>query len=180
MSTKRDLFEGALNSSDYFKSANNVKRRKYLKETIESSIKGVSVYVPPHHRNNKSEQETQGIILNYLRRMGAYAHKTKALNLVGSGDDMHLANTEVGVPDILCCFKGVFLALEVKAASTSAKVSGDQLRLIGDIRARGGFAFVIYSTEQVDLILRDTNNLTKHIDTPLSLTYKLYKRGYRY
>lgn len=180
MKPKRDLFEGAVNSSDYFKSSNNIKTQKELKETFESSLPDVSVYVPPHQRNNKSEQETQSLILKHLRMLGAYAHKTKALNLVGSADNMHLANTEVGVPDILCCFRGVFLALEVKAASTSAKVSADQLRVIRNIRESGGYAFVVYSTEQVDLILKDTHYLTKRIDTPLSLTYKLYRLGHRY
>lgn len=50
--------------------------------------------------------------------------------------------TKDGVPDILCCINGYFVAIEVKAQN--GKPSPLQLYNIREIRKAGGFAFVLY------------------------------------
>lgn len=50
--------------------------------------------------------------------------------------------TRSGIPDILCCVHGNFVALELKAQNGSP--SELQLHVINEIRKSGGFAFVLY------------------------------------
>lgn len=50
--------------------------------------------------------------------------------------------TKAGVPDILCCCNGYFVAIEVKAAN--GKPSDLQLYNVQQIRESGGFAWVVY------------------------------------
>ena len=52
------------------------------------------------------------------------------------------AYTKAGVPDIICCLDGHFVAIEVKAAN--GRPSELQLHTINEIRKAGGFAFVLY------------------------------------
>ncbi len=53
---------------------------------------------------------------------------------------------KAGVPDLIGCYKGRFIAIEIKAAN--GKLSKKQEREIAAIRAAGGVAFVPYSLEQ--------------------------------
>lgn len=50
--------------------------------------------------------------------------------------------TKAGIPDLLCCINGYFVAIEVKAQN--GKPSELQLYTIEQIRKAGGFAFVLY------------------------------------
>lgn len=50
--------------------------------------------------------------------------------------------TKSGVPDILACVNGYFVAIEVKGPN--GKPSELQLHTIKKIREAGGFAFVLY------------------------------------
>lgn len=52
------------------------------------------------------------------------------------------AYSESGVPDILACINGQFVAIEVKAQY--GKVSELQMVKIKEIKAAGGFAYVVY------------------------------------
>ena len=50
--------------------------------------------------------------------------------------------TKSGIPDLLICCNGRFVAVEVKAST--GKPSDLQLKKIRDIRKAGGVAFVLY------------------------------------
>ena len=50
--------------------------------------------------------------------------------------------TKAGIPDILCCYKGKFIAIEVKAPN--GKPSELQLYTLNEIRKAGGQAFLLY------------------------------------
>lgn len=50
--------------------------------------------------------------------------------------------TQAGIPDLLICYKGKFIAIEVKAETGHA--SELQLRTIDDIKKAGGIAFVLF------------------------------------
>lgn len=50
--------------------------------------------------------------------------------------------TKNGIPDILACINGYFVAVEVKAAN--GKPSPLQIHCCEEIRKAGGFAFVLY------------------------------------
>lgn len=87
-----------------------------------------------------TEQAIQKKIVDYLSKNGAYSVKTIATN---SG----------GTPDILCCFKGRFCAIEVK--SPKGKVSELQKWHIEQIKKAGGVAFVARSIDEVQIALRE-------------------------
>ena len=56
-----------------------------------------------------------------------------------------------GVPDIICCYKGLFIAFEVKAEDGKATVLQDAT--IKRIRKAGGIAEVVRSVEEVKRII---------------------------
>jgi hypothetical protein len=58
---------------------------------------------------------------------------------------------EVGIPDLLVCFHGIFLGLEVKMPGE--KPSPIQRQVLQSIEAAGGVARVVCSVDEVDEIL---------------------------
>lgn len=74
-----------------------------------------------------------------------YENKIKAyIKSVGGRPFKWFGNaySESGVPDILACINGYFVAIEVKAPN--GKPSELQLVKIRQIREAGGFAYVVY------------------------------------
>jgi len=54
-----------------------------------------------------------------------------------------------GIPDIICCFKGRFLAIECKAGKGTTTALQD--RELSNIRTAGGMALVVNETNIQDL-----------------------------
>lgn len=88
----------------------------------------------------KSEQQIQRAILSYLKSLGIYAIKT-------------IRSNRGGVPDIIACAGGRFIALEVKRPGN--KATALQQLEIARIEAAGGIAAVVYSKEDAAAILSD-------------------------
>lgn len=59
---------------------------------------------------------------------------------------------EAGIPDILACYRGRFIGLEVKAPG--GKLSRLQMQVLSEIDTAGGIAAVVDNTEQVLKILK--------------------------
>lgn len=78
------------------------------------------------------EKQFENKIKKYLKEHGAYFLKYWA------GAQF----TKSGIPDILACVNGYFVAIEVKAQN--GKPSELQLYNIGQIQKAGGFAYVVY------------------------------------
>lgn len=57
-----------------------------------------------------------------------------------------------GIPDIICVFRGHFLAFEVKRPK-GGKVTHLQAWAMDRIKIAGGYAFVVTSVEEVQFIL---------------------------
>lgn len=57
-----------------------------------------------------------------------------------------------GIPDIICCYQGQFLALEVKQPGN--KATKLQLETIHRIIEAKGQAYVVYSLDEVKQLLR--------------------------
>lgn len=55
-----------------------------------------------------------------------------------------------GIPDIICCFKGRFIALEIKAGK--GKTTALQDREIAAINAHGGIAIVVNENNINDVL----------------------------
>ena len=69
----------------------------------------------------------------------------------------------VGCPDILVCYKGLFMAFETKAPGKIKNVTPNQQREIEDIQRANGLAHVVDDVEQVKEIIN-----AKIIETGIS------------
>ena len=58
-----------------------------------------------------------------------------------------------GIPDLMCCYKGLYVAIEVKSPTGKGRASDIQKLRVRAIRASGGIAFFADSVEDVDIIL---------------------------
>lgn len=72
----------------------------------------------------------------YLRSKGAYVEK-----IWGGGFQ------SAGIPDLIACYKGIFLGIEVKVGNNTA--SDIQLAKIALINKAGGFGVVVWSLDEI-------------------------------
>lgn len=79
-----------------------------------------------------AEKVFENKLKKYLKSKGAWLVK-----YWGGG-----VYTQAGIPDLLICYKGKFIGIEVKAETGHA--SELQLRTIDDIKKAGGIAFVLF------------------------------------
>lgn len=87
------------------------------------------------------EKHIQSGIVNYLTKQGIWYTK---IHQQGRG--------RRGVPDLLCCYQGQFLAIEVKGER--GIVSRDQDRELAAISDSGGHAIVATSVDDVRAALQ--------------------------
>lgn len=82
--------------------------------------------------------------------------QSKILKKLSEWPDLFCFKTIVtnkrGVPDIICCYKGKFIAFEVKRDGKQ-KASELQLYQIQKIEGADGLAYVVSSVEEVEYIL---------------------------
>lgn len=91
------------------------------------------------------EQDIQRKIIKYLESVGAYVVKVVASN-------------KSGTPDILACYRGIFLAVEVKRPETKTNVSELQEYNIKKIKEAGGVAIVSWDLDAVKATIEDINS----------------------
>ena len=75
----------------------------------------------------------------------------KYLKSIGAWFFMPVSNGmgQVGIPDIICCYKGRFLAIETKAPGKRANTTPNQDRVIEAIKGADGWAIVVDNVEQL-------------------------------
>lgn len=83
-----------------------------------------------------AESAVQSKILKYLESIGAYTIKTIATN-------------RAGVPDIIACYKGKFVAIECKDEGKLNRLTPLQMQHLSMIRHAGGASLVADSVESV-------------------------------
>jgi hypothetical protein len=59
---------------------------------------------------------------------------------------------QVGIPDIICCYRGKFVAIETKAPGKKGNVTPNQKRAIEDIQGARGFAWVVDDPGDLDAL----------------------------
>ena len=89
------------------------------------------------------ESKAQKDIIDHLHSIGAWTVKTIQCN-------------KSGVPDILACYEGRFIALEVKRDEGARKNETKPLqhRNIKQINSSGGIAAVVISVDEVKELLK--------------------------
>jgi Holliday junction resolvase len=80
-------------------------------------------------------------IMSLLKKRGAWAYKT------------HGSPLSAGYPDIVACYRGLFVALEVKQPSTKHTATQRQLAQIKLINKAQGRARIVVSAEEVEDLL---------------------------
>jgi len=89
------------------------------------------------------EQDIQKKIIKYLESLpNSYVIKTIATN-------------KAGVPDIISCIKGKFVAIEVKTFKTRNNVSELQRYHLNKIKEAKGYSLVAYNVEMVKDFIKE-------------------------
>jgi hypothetical protein len=78
-----------------------------------------------------------------LKRRGAFFFKTQAGGYGG----------HAGLPDFVCCYRGLFVGLEAKAPGGKHPVSALQARCGEHIQRAGGVWAVVRSKEEIEAVL---------------------------
>ena len=75
----------------------------------------------------------------------------KYLKSIGAWFFMPVSNGmgQVGIPDIICCYKGMFLAVETKAPGKRMGTTPNQDRVIQEIQNADGWAIVVDNVDQL-------------------------------
>lgn len=87
------------------------------------------------------EKAEQSKILRWIEEQGFYVFKT-------------INTSKAGVPDIICCAFGRFIALEVKRIGLEKNLTMLQSRNVESIRESGGLAEVVSTLEDVKCLFR--------------------------
>ena len=90
------------------------------------------------------EGKVKKAVKEYLKSIGAWYYMP-VTNGMG----------RVGCPDILVCYKGLFMAFETKAPGKIKNVTANQQHEITDIQRVNGLALVVDDVEQVKEAIRD-------------------------
>ncbi len=94
-----------------------------------------------------NEAHNTAAIVRYLRRLKANGEPIWWIKIHGSPQQV------AGVPDLLICHRGQFVALEIK--SDVGRETKLQIYRIDEIHGAGGTAEVVRSVEDVSAILFD-------------------------
>ena len=82
------------------------------------------------------EQDYQRKIVKYLEGVGAYVVKV-------------IASSKKGVPDLLACYKGQFIAVEVKTPTTRTNTSDLQKYNLAKVKEAEGYSLVAVYVEDL-------------------------------
>lgn len=91
------------------------------------------------------EQGYQSKVLNLLKDKGAYTIKV-------------VSGSKKGVPDIVACYKGKFIGIEMKKPDTMEDTSKLQEYNLKKIKEAGGYSLVVSNN------INDILNVLKEID----------------
>jgi hypothetical protein len=75
----------------------------------------------------------------------------KYLKSIGAWFFMPVSNGmgQVGIPDIICCYRGLFVAIETKAPGKRANTTPNQDRVLEAIQSADGWAIVVDNVDQL-------------------------------
>lgn len=93
------------------------------------------------------EQDIQDSIMTYIKSIGGLPIKQNQIGIYG----------QAGVPDILACIKGRFVAIEVKRPGQKPRPI--QISFLEAIEKKGGIAFWSDSLDKVKDRLKEENLL---------------------
>jgi len=118
--------------------------------TYTDSQKGYPLRPKEDEFRSVDEQVIQKEIIDYLRSRGAWVVKYPPSHVVGGN---RVVGGVVGAPDLVACYRGRFLGIEVKAARKGVRVSGEQVAQGELIQRSGGWWIATYNVDKVRELL---------------------------
>ncbi len=79
-------------------------------------------------------------IIDFIYRQGGYAWRASSVGVFDSKRAMFRASAKKGVSDILACFKGQLIAVEIKIGKD--RLSPEQEGFLMNVSAAGGNTFI--------------------------------------
>lgn len=79
-------------------------------------------------------------IINFIYHEGGYAWRSSSVGIYDQGKQAYRTSPKKGVSDILACFKGQLIAIEVKIGKD--RLSLEQQGFLENVSAVGGNAYV--------------------------------------
>lgn len=82
-----------------------------------------------------------------------------------------------GVPDVICCYKGLFIGLELKREK-SGKATGLQEKKLEAINNAGGIGLIVKSLEEIKTLFElidDYSNWLQNGNIPEQVVYEMEK-----
>ena len=79
-------------------------------------------------------------IIGFIHRAGGYAWRANSVGIYDAKKGVHRAGAKKGVSDVLACYRGVLVAIEVKIGKD--RLRPEQEGFIANVRHVGGRAFV--------------------------------------
>lgn len=125
--------------------------RNYIEKTLikfdengKITFEPNPLYKPKRKKNTKVTNELNANIVKYIRDLGGFAIRISTTGRpipAGGGLFKLIKNVEMkGFPDVLCCYKSLFVGIETKTAKES--LSPEQKEKHIEIRQAGGVVFV--------------------------------------
>ena len=125
---------------------------KQRKKTTKSTGTRTTKNCAPEPTGNK-ERDLQKYLVNLLKyhyRQGVYIINQRG----GIGQRR-------GIPDLVICYQGRYLAIEVKSPKGNGYLTDYQKKELEDIKFAGGWTMVIDSYEQADMVIKSISYTTK-------------------
>lgn len=85
-------------------------------------------------------------IISHIYKVGGYSWRANSVGIFDANKGVYRTAPKKGVADVLGCFKGRFIAVEVKIGRDT--LSPEQEGFIANIRHVGGIAFVAKDYDQ--------------------------------
>lgn len=103
-------------------------------------------------------KQPEGKLVAKIKKLAEW-RGARSFKIVGSEE----SHQEVGIPDLLICYRGVFIGAEVK--QPGAKLRPAQRVVLREIYDAGGIAAVLETVGQADKLLADIEQGAPHQGT---------------
>lgn len=84
-------------------------------------------------------------IIDHIYRAGGYAWRSSSVGVFDTSQQRFRAAAKKGVADVLACYQGLLVAVEVKIGKD--RISPEQEGFLANIIAAGGYAFIAKNLE---------------------------------
>ena len=100
----------------------------------------------------EKESDIQKAISDWLQYSKALVVKINNVGIM-KVDGSYIPPRQKGISDLIVCYKGRFIALEVK--TSKGKLSEPQAEFLAEVVAKGGIGEVVRSIDDVERVIRE-------------------------